>query len=318
MEREHAGRPRAQETPSLIRRTRRGRRRRRRLGTTGRRKEWQRLRPARGSGSPSIAEGPLGSRWAADRTRTPLGSAPPWPRPGRRPAGRPDGTSASARPRAPSTPRGQGPRTRPAAPAQPTTSAPPLGASTTRRPARAGPQQQASPMIDPRSRSGQPPDPRTALMESVEPAGRSDHDQRTPVSTGVLLLGVATDRCCDQSLVAGDWASAKTTPVLPSWSAITVSDGASLSSTTVPPAARAAAIRCSATSGATYTSTWNRCREVSELVEVPDRGFGTRPVARPGSRRWGTRGPEPRRSRSSGLPTPVRWSRTGPCRGQVR
>ncbi len=40
-------------------------------------------------------------------------------------------------------------------------------------------------------------------------------------------------------------------PLLPSWSAITVSEGALLSSTTVPPAARTAAIRCSATSGAT-------------------------------------------------------------------
>ena len=45
--------------------------------------------------------------------------------------------------------------------------------------------------------------------------------------------------------------STQTIPLLPSWSAITVSEGALLSSTTVPPAARAAAIRCSATSGAT-------------------------------------------------------------------
>jgi len=45
--------------------------------------------------------------------------------------------------------------------------------------------------------------------------------------------------------------SAQTTPLLPSWSAITVSDGALLSSMTVPPAATAMAIRCSATSGAT-------------------------------------------------------------------
>jgi hypothetical protein len=52
--------------------------------------------------------------------------------------------------------------------------------------------------------------------------------------------------------------STQTTPSLPSWSAITVSEGALLSSTMVPPAATAAAIRCSATSGATYTSTWNR------------------------------------------------------------
>lgn len=45
--------------------------------------------------------------------------------------------------------------------------------------------------------------------------------------------------------------STQRTPLLPSWSAITVSAGALLSSTTVPPAARMAAIRCSATSGAT-------------------------------------------------------------------
>ena len=53
-----------------------------------------------------------------------------------------------------------------------------------------------------------------------------------------------------QSFFAAD-TSTHTTPLLPSWSAITVSEGALLSSTTVPPAARAAAIRCSATSGAT-------------------------------------------------------------------
>ena len=53
-----------------------------------------------------------------------------------------------------------------------------------------------------------------------------------------------------QSFFAADM-STQTTPLLPSWSAITVSEGASLSSTTVPPAATAAAIRCSATSGAT-------------------------------------------------------------------
>ena len=46
--------------------------------------------------------------------------------------------------------------------------------------------------------------------------------------------------------------------LLPSWSAITVYDGAWLSSTTIPPAATAAAIRSSATSGATHTSMWNR------------------------------------------------------------
>ena len=53
-----------------------------------------------------------------------------------------------------------------------------------------------------------------------------------------------------QSFVEAD-TSMHTIPLLPSWSAITVSEGALLSSTTVPPAARAAAIRCSATSGAT-------------------------------------------------------------------
>jgi hypothetical protein len=53
-----------------------------------------------------------------------------------------------------------------------------------------------------------------------------------------------------QSFFAAD-TSTHTIPLLPSWSAITVSEGALLSSTTVPPAARAAAIRCPATSGAT-------------------------------------------------------------------
>lgn len=52
--------------------------------------------------------------------------------------------------------------------------------------------------------------------------------------------------------------STQTTPLLPSWSAITVIAGALLSSMTDPPAARAAAIRGPADSGATYTSTWNR------------------------------------------------------------
>ena len=53
-----------------------------------------------------------------------------------------------------------------------------------------------------------------------------------------------------QSCFAAD-TSTQTIPLLPSWSAITVSEGALLPSTTVPPAATAAAIRCSATSGAT-------------------------------------------------------------------
>ena len=53
-----------------------------------------------------------------------------------------------------------------------------------------------------------------------------------------------------QSFVAGDSAT-HTTPRLPSWSAITVSDGDSLSSTTVPPAVTAAEIRSSAASRAT-------------------------------------------------------------------
>jgi hypothetical protein len=37
-----------------------------------------------------------------------------------------------------------------------------------------------------------------------------------------------------------------------------VYQGAWLSSTTIPPAVTAASIRCSATSGGTQTSTWNR------------------------------------------------------------
>ena len=56
---------------------------------------------------------------------------------------------------------------------------------------------------------------------------------------------------------AGD-SAVHTQALLPSWSAITVYDGAWLSSTTIPPAATAAAIRCSATSGGTQTSMWNR------------------------------------------------------------
>jgi hypothetical protein len=43
--------------------------------------------------------------------------------------------------------------------------------------------------------------------------------------------------------------------LLPSWSAMTVHEGARLSSTIVAPAATAAAIRWSATSGATQTET---------------------------------------------------------------
>lgn len=50
---------------------------------------------------------------------------------------------------------------------------------------------------------------------------------------------------------SGGVAATQSTPRLPSWSAITVRPGDSLSSTTVPPAATAAAIRCAATSGAT-------------------------------------------------------------------
>jgi hypothetical protein len=46
--------------------------------------------------------------------------------------------------------------------------------------------------------------------------------------------------------------------LLPSWSTITVYEGAWLSSTTIPPALTAALIRCSATSGGTQTSMWNR------------------------------------------------------------
>lgn len=46
--------------------------------------------------------------------------------------------------------------------------------------------------------------------------------------------------------------------LLPSWSETTVHEGAWLSSTMTPPAATAAAIRCSAISGGTQTSMWNR------------------------------------------------------------
>jgi dihydrofolate reductase len=53
-----------------------------------------------------------------------------------------------------------------------------------------------------------------------------------------------------QSFFVAD-TSTHRTPSFPSWSAITVSEGALLSSTTVPPAARTAAIRRSATSAAT-------------------------------------------------------------------
>ena len=86
--------------------------------------------------------------------------------------------------------------------------------------------------------SVQPTDP----MRGVTCA--DDADRGDPAS------GRGLPESAVQSFVAAD-ASMHTTPLLPSWSAITVRDGASLSSTTVPPAATAAAIRCSATSGAT-------------------------------------------------------------------
>ena len=72
------------------------------------------------------------------------------------------------------------------------------------------------------------------------PAGRNDPRAARRGSTELAF----------QSFFAAD-TSTHTTPLLPSWSAITVSEGALLSSTMVPPAARAPAIRCSATSGAT-------------------------------------------------------------------
>ena len=75
----------------------------------------------------------------------------------------------------------------------------------------------------------------------------------------VRALGIAGDQLKEVELLARCQAYAtQRTPVFPSGSAITVSDGAPVSSTTVPPAATAAAIRRSATSAATYTSTWNR------------------------------------------------------------
>jgi hypothetical protein len=76
-------------------------------------------------------------------------------------------------------------------------------------------------------------------MPMSDPAGRSD--PRPDHGSPDLPV---------QSFFAAD-ASTQTIPLLPSWSAITVCEGASLSLTTVPPAATAAAIRCSATSGAT-------------------------------------------------------------------
>ena len=85
-------------------------------------------------------------------------------------------------------------------------------------------------------------DPRRAVQDD-----RSAHQ-------GDPQPGAAADAVDGASLshsfFAAD-ASAQTIPLLPSWSAITVSPGALLSSTTVPPAATAAAIRCSRTSAAT-------------------------------------------------------------------
>jgi hypothetical protein len=70
-------------------------------------------------------------------------------------------------------------------------------------------------------------------------AGRSD-PRRGRGSTALAL----------QPFFTAD-TSTQRTPSLPSWSAITVSEGALLPSTTVPPTARTAAIRGSAASGAT-------------------------------------------------------------------
>ena len=84
-------------------------------------------------------------------------------------------------------------------------------------------------------------------------SGSDECDARAEKSSGADVPMQRTGRAPEsvvQSFVAGDSATHRT-PVVPSWSAITVSEGASLSSTTVPPAATAAAIRCSATSGAT-------------------------------------------------------------------
>ena len=82
------------------------------------------------------------------------------------------------------------------------------------------------------------------LVTRRVPADRLDRDNDH------ALPGPGSPELAVHAFFAAD-TSTHTIPLLPSWSAITVSEGALLSSTTVPPAARAAAIRCSATSGAT-------------------------------------------------------------------
>ena len=72
------------------------------------------------------------------------------------------------------------------------------------------------------------------------------HPAAEPPSSRHWPAGQPTTQSCFTAEV-----STHTTPSLPSWSAITMSPGASLSSMIVAPAATAAAIRCSATSGAT-------------------------------------------------------------------
>ena len=83
-------------------------------------------------------------------------------------------------------------------------------------------------------------------LEPRAPPGAARHIAASPLRPRrPRMTGSAV-----HTFVAAD-TSTQTTPLLPSWSAITVSEGALLSSTTVPPAATAAAIRCAATSGAT-------------------------------------------------------------------
>lgn len=99
----------------------------------------------------------------------------------------------------------------------------------------------------PATGSGNPARTHPAARADDPPCGTSGcrRQARLPASP----YSVAGRTRTGTSVFARGWATHKM-PLLPSWSVITVSDGASLSST-VPPAATAAAIRCSATSGAT-------------------------------------------------------------------
>jgi hypothetical protein len=88
------------------------------------------------------------------------------------------------------------------------------------------------------------------ITHSTTGPQRPSADLIDEVRTTFRSIAARVTRVAVQSFRAAD-ASTQMTPLLPSWSAITVRPGASLSSTTVPPAATAAAMRCSATSGAT-------------------------------------------------------------------